>query len=169
MSKHDNKTLLRIFAALFLSLGLTASLCACSRKSDAKATRRTLSSEELEEEAVKKNNVRVRKFINEKLGFEIADEFIEEAELLVDAISSGSGGSVSILVKQNKENELLSLLQKNIGKENNIAPNMISADLNNQYAVELRQMSPIKNWELSGVSIYLARNGSFSYLYIFAK
>ena len=146
-------------------LGMAVSLCSCSGSTT--ATHKTLSSEQLEEEAIKSNNAKVRKFIKDALGFEM-DEYIDEAELMIDTVKTNSKGNACILVKSGKENDLLALMEKNIGRENNIGPNQIPAELNNQYATELRKMSPLKNWEASGASIYLARNGSRSYLYIFA-
>ena len=154
--------------ASFIILGIAASLCSCSGNSNTKVTRKTLSSEELEAEAIKSNNAKVRKFIKEKLGFQLDDEYIDQAELMFDSVKNDSRGSVCIVVKPGKENDLLALLEKNIGMEKNIAPTLIPAELNNEYANDLRTMDLIKCWEPSGASVYMARKSSYSFLYIFA-
>lgn len=163
-----NKAFYKKLIAAIAALGLMASLCACSGSGES-VTRKTLTSEELEQEAIKKNNAKVRKSIKDFIGFEIGDEYMEEAEMLMDIAKSNSRGSICILVKQGKEDELLADFQKHLGMEKNIGPNLIPAELNDQYSKDLRNMDLIKQWTLpSSVSVYMARYGSHSYIYIFA-
>jgi len=163
-----NKAFFKKLITSIMAFGLIASLCACSG-SNTSVTKRSLTSEELESQAAKNNDAKVRKSIKDFLGFEIGAEYIDDAELMLDVTNTKSRGSICILVVQGKEEDLLKLLQKNIGIENNIGPNVIPAELNNQYAEDLRKMSPIKQWILSdSVSVYMGRDGAYSFLYIFA-
>ena len=160
-----NKAFYKKLAASVMALSLMTSFCACSGGSTT-VTKRSLTSEELEEQAIKTNNARVRKFIKNSLGFEIKDELFEGAELEYDT-ADNSHGRAGLVIKPGKENEMLALLEKNLGMEKNIAPNLIPEDLNNEYAKDLRNMDLIKLWELSGTSVYMARKGSYSCVYIF--
>ena len=163
-----NKTFYKKIIAAVTALGLMASLCACSGSSET-VTKKTLTSEELEHEAIKRNNAKVRNSIKEFTGFEIGDEYLEEAEMLMDVTKSNSRGSICILVRQGKEEDLLAYLEKNMGMEKNIGPNLIPAELKDEYANDLRKMNLIKQWTLpSLVSVYMARYGNHSYIYIFA-
>ena len=161
-----NKAFYKKLAGSIMVFGLMASLCACSNASPA-VTKETLSSKQLEEVAFERNNARIRKFIKDKLGFELDDELFEEAELAFDSSKRDSHGRIGIVIKQGKEDDVLTLLEKNIGMEKNIGPNLIPEGLNNEYAADLRTMDLIKYWELSGATVYMARKGSNSYLYIF--
>ena len=163
-----NKAFYKKLIAAVAALGLMASLCACSGSSET-VTKKTLTSEELEHEAIKRNNAKVRNSIKEFTGFEIGDEYLEEAEMLMDVTKSNSRGSICILVRQGKEADLLAYLEKNMGIEQNIGPNLIPAELKDEYANDLRKMNLIKQWTLpSSVSVFMARYGSYSYIYIFA-
>lgn len=163
-----NKAFCKKLIAAVAVLGLMASLCACSGSNET-VTRKTLSSEELEHEALKKNSEKVRNSIKEFIGFPIGDEYLEEAEMLMDVTQSNSRGSICILVRQGKEDALLAYIEKNLGMEKNIGPNLIPAELKDQYAQDLRKMNLIKQWTLpNSVSVYMARYGSYSYIYIFA-
>ena len=163
-----NQAFYKKLIAAVAALGLMASLCACSGSSET-VTKKTLTSEELEHEAIKRNNAKVRNSIKEFTGFEIGDEYLEEAEMLMDVTKSNSRGSICILVRQGKEEDLLAYLEKNMGMEKNIGPNLIPAELKDEYANDLRKMNLIKQWTLPGsVSVFMARYGSYSYIYIFA-
>lgn len=162
-----NKAFYNKLAVSIMAFGFMASLCACSNERPT-VTTETLSSEQLEEIAIERNNARVRKFIKDKLGFELDDELFEEAELAFDSSKRDSHGRAGIVIKQGKENDVLSLLEKNLGMEKNIGPNLIPAELNNEYAADLRTMDLVKYWELSETSVYMSRKGSYSFLYIFA-
>lgn len=160
-------------AALIIAMSLagTLTLCACSGNTAA-TSRTSLNSSELEEEAIKKNNKRVRKQINDSLGFSVGDEFISEAEMLMKTSKNASGCNMCIQVASGKEDALLALIQSHLGHEENIGANLIPAELDDQYATELRQMNPIMHWTISGsdsqkTNVYMARKGSFSYVYIF--
>lgn len=162
---NGKSALYKKLIASVLALGLTASLCACSGGSTPPVDTRT--SEQKEAEAIQRNNMKIRNNIKAILGFELSEEFIDGSEMLIDAARSGNQGDICILVKQGKEDALLALLEKNLGMEKNIGPNLIPETYQNQYASELRLMYPIKNWQVSGANIYMARKGSFSYLYLF--
>ena len=162
-----NKAFLKKLTALIMALCLSSSLCACSG-SNYGPTQDTRTSEQKEADAIKRNNKKIRDTINQLLGFNLSDEFIEDSELLIDATKPNSRGDICVLVKQGKEEELLKVLEKQFGMEKNIGPNLIPETYTNQYAEELKTMNPIKNWEVSGINIYLARKGTVSYLYIFS-
>lgn len=158
-------------AALILAMSLGGTLCACSGNSSA-TSRTTLSSSELEEQAIKKNNQRVRNQIKNLLGFSIDDEFINEAEMLMTASQNSKEANTCIQVKPGKEEELLALIQSHLGHEDNIGANLIPAELDDEYAKELRKMNPIKHWGITRsdsqtTNVYFARKGTFSYVYIF--
>lgn len=158
-------------AALAMASVLAFSFCSCSGSSGT-VTHTTLSSSELEELAIKRNNQKVHTYTNKMLGFELPDEYIAEAELMMNTPDANSSGNVAILVAAGKENDLLALLNSKLGREKNIGPNMIPKELDNQYAFELRRMNPIKMWTVSGpgnqtVSVYMARKGNYSYVFMF--
>ena len=165
-SFNGNSVIYKILTASVLALALMFPLCACSE--NPVPTQDTRTSEQKESDAIKKNNQKIRDKIKQLLGFDLSDEFIEESEMMLDATGSGSRGNICILVRQGKEESLLSVLEKHFGVEKNISPNQLPDNNKNQYAEELKTMYPIKNWESSGISIYLARKGTYSYLYIFA-
>ena len=162
-----SKAFYKKLTASVMALGLAFSFCACSGSSY-EPTKDTRTSEQMESEAIQRNNKKIRDTINKLLGFNLSDEFIEDSELLIDATVPNSRGNICILVKQGKEEDLLAVLEKQLGMEKNIGPNLIPDTYKNQYAEELKKMNPIKNWEVSGMNIYLARNGTVSYLYIFS-
>ncbi len=168
MRRTERKHLIKSAAALALTLCLAAPLCACSGNSDYNPT--TLNGSQLEEQAVRRNNQKVHRHIKEVLGFEIGDDYIEEAEMMLNA-SAQDGGNTCVLVKAGKEDALLSLLQTNLGNSTTISPSQIPAEMKDQYADELRQMPYIKSWGLSKsdkkIQIYMGWKGSRAYVYIF--
>ena len=167
MRRTERDHLMKSAAALTLTLCLAAPLCACSGNSDYGPT--TLNSSQLEEEAIKKNNRKVRKHINEALGFDFGDEYIAEAEMLLNA--SSQAGNVCILVKEGQEDAVLSLLQSKFGNYTSISPAQIPAELKDQYADEIRKMPIIKSWLYTGsgqnIHIYMAWKGTCAYIFIF--
>lgn len=157
--------------ALILAMSLTFTLCACSGN-HVDTSHSSLNSSELEDKAIKKNNKRVRKQIEDSLGFSFSDEFIKEAEMLMKTSHNASGANICIQVTPGKEEALLALIQSHLGHEDNIGANLIPSELDDQYATELRQMNPIKHWTIERsdsqkTNVYMARKGSFSYVYIF--
>ena len=170
MFKHQRDHLIKCAAAMALSLSLALPVCACS--SGTAYTKATLSSSQLEESAIRKNNRKIHQYIKEMIGFDIEDSYIDGAELMMNSSSSISQAMICILVESGKENDMLSLLKSKLGTEQNITPKQIPAEATHQYADELRHMSFIMRWTVSGtdpaINVYMARKGSSLYVYIFA-
>ena len=176
MARFERNSIKRSTAALMLALSLAVPVCACSPKpTETTVSKSTLSESERNESiAIKRNNRRVHEHVEKMLGFDIGDEYIVEAELLLDQASDETIGSVCMLINTDKELELLTLLQSKFGPEKNINASQITA-YQPQYTEELKKMHNIKNWAFLNhtsstssiyVNIYMAQKGQYSYLYI---
>ena len=148
------------------------SLCACSTPGE------TLSDSERKvsyENA--KTNQKAHQAIKDILGFDIGDEFIDEAELSSSTATSDRVGNIRIILKSGKGDEVLQLLNKNFGDYRSIDISLIPNFQDHPYVFELKHMSAIKNWTISkpGTSvdftetnIYMAELNGDTIVYIFS-
>lgn len=111
------------------------------------------------------------------LGFDIGDEFIEEAEIANDNISSDNYGKIMMSIKAGKEDELAELLQSKFGKPQLVDAANVPRYQEHIYANELRKMQNIryfvnfksgKDAKSEAVNIYLAKQAQNTYLFIFS-
>lgn len=157
----------RVIAAV-LAFCCIFSLCSCSGGSSGESSAVNGSQ--------RRKQVDIHKSIQEMLGFDIDDGFIDGAEISNDTLSSESYGKIKIQVKEGKEDELSNFLSEKFGRPQVVASVDVPRYQEHQYANELRMMSYIRYFVTfkSGdsaksipINIYLATQNQVTFLYIF--
>lgn len=144
------------------------SLCACSGGSSVETS--ALSGEQ------RRNMAKIHNSIKKILDFDIDDEFIEEAEIMSDSVTSDTFGKIRIRVKPGKDKELFDYLLSKFGNYQIVQPGMVPGYQGHEYVNELKRMQNIRNFVSfrSGnsvksipIDVYLADQGGDTYLFIF--
>ena len=170
-SAHTYRTILKRAAVSVFSAAMIFSFCSCSSGS----TDSTTINESLREEMIasKSNSLIVHKFIVEILGFNIEDEFIDGAEAVEEL--SADFPRIKIVIKKEKADEMLSILNSKLGTGEIIGPSQIRTEEGNQFASEVRQMRGITKWVIhktgkSGkevdLNVYMAKFAGNTFIYI---
>ncbi len=124
----------------------------------------------------RRHMAKIHDSIKKTLDFDIADEFIEEAEIMSDSVTSETFGKIRIQVKSGKDKELFDYLLGKFGNYQTVQPGMVSDYQGHEYVTELKRMSNIRNFVSfrSGstvksvpVDVYMADQGGVTYLFIF--
>ena len=164
----------RVTAAVMAACCILA-LCACSENNTPGETLSDSERKESYENA--KLNQKAHQAIKDTLGFDIGDEFIDEAEMSSNTATSDTYGNIRIILKNGKGDEVLRLLEKNLGDYRSIDASLIPNYQKHSYSLELRHMQSIKNWKISrhGTSvdfietnIYMAELNGDTIVYIFS-
>ena len=160
----------RHITAVILTVCCILSLCACSSGGSSGGSSQA-------SRPSHRKQVNIHKSIQDMLGFDIGDEFIDEAEIANDNMDSENYGKMMILLKAGKEDELEQLLVANFGKPKIVAPVDIPRYQEHQYAEELRKMSNIRYFvnfksgssaKSVSINIYLATQSQRQILFIFS-
>ncbi|MBE7070450.1 MAG: hypothetical protein E7386_08105 [Ruminococcaceae bacterium] len=160
----------RRITAVILAVCCIFSLCACSSGGSSGGSSQA-------SRPSHRKQVNIHKSIQDMLGFDIGDEFIDEAEIANDNIDSDNYGKMMIHIKAGKEDELEKLLEAKFGKPRHVELVDIPRYQEHQYADELRKTSNIRYFAnfKSGTSaksvvvdIYLAKQAQRQILFIFS-
>lgn len=148
--------------------------CACSGNIESGETLNA--SERNKRIANNQSNKKVHEAITTVLGFDIADEYIDEAEMTTDTITANTYGKIRVIIKKGNENEVLQLFMKKFGDYQNIDASLIPDYQNHPYAYELKHMHSIKHWAISkdknvinpiNIDIFIAELNGDTIIYIF--